>query len=206
MPIFKPAKPLSDKLPRPVKSIIDTFFPPDDVMGPAMPGTVIGGASKGLLEALAPLLKGSLRRGQEIAPEVLQSLPSYLPEKTPKPRDQVAREFFKTFWNGAPQAPNVHTLAAMDKVTGSRPMKAPKIDIPEDFTMSPRGRRQTHKDLNNFGLKRDPVVEKLNAVWTRFENYNRDGNRTVPRQQHPDRPKLSGRWNYDKRNPARGTK
>src|SRR5688572_1096799 len=99
MPVYKPVPSLSSKLPDPIRKGIDLFFPPDDPIGPAMPGTaVVSGPSRGLLEALKPLAQGSLRRGQELAAEVMQRLPEYISRPEParfRSRVPAINEFFK---------------------------------------------------------------------------------------------------------------
>lgn len=187
------------------------LFPPDDVIGPSMPGTaVVSGPSRGLLEALAPLAKGSLRRGTELASEVMQRLPEYLTPNgigAPEPYPLTAHPTVQEFWHllrKAPDGPDPNRLIANDKVTGSRPPTQSPIQPPKGFTLNKSGRSMTSKDATAFGTNRDPQNASLDDIWTRFQNYVKTSRKTAY-QPTADRPKLSGRWqNHNKIAPEQG--
>lgn len=162
-------------LPGPLRSILDLLMPADDVMGAAMPQTVIAGPSKGLMEALKPLGRGSLDRGKELARELSGRAMEYMRPKRPQ-GGSPAQKLADFFMKASPEAADPNKLAALDKVTGVRPPQLGQVTPPEGFS------------LEQPMLGRDPGLEALTKIW---DNYMQIvGNKKVFGKK-ADRPPLS---------------
>jgi len=161
-----------------------------------MSGTVsVVGAPSRLIEALAPLSKGSLARGTELAKELAGRVKEYLPQPRPWGIPAAVRKFSNFFDKAKPEPIDVSKLLSVDKVTGARPPARGITQLPEDFTLTRSGRPMIHQDLQNFKGARDPNVESARKVWDKYLHAvgKTANNRTV---EGP--PALSGRWNNRK--------
>jgi hypothetical protein len=144
-------------IPENISKIIEKFFPSGDVVGPAAPGTnIIGGASKGLIGALAPLMRGSLKRGAEVAPEVSQTLGKGLQEAPPS---LPAAAFIKHMNSQTLEPPTIERLLAGSKTTGKVPHRSiiqpdPKtgLEIPRQSYPAKRPASVEHKFLVQRGV------------------------------------------------------
>jgi len=161
--------------------------PPPAVQGEAI--SVVG-APQGLVEALAPLSKGSLARGTELAQELAGRVKDYRPKPRPWGIPKAVKKLVAFLDNTEPEPFNVAKLAALDKVTGTRPPSAPNIQLPKDFTMTRSGRPMLTQDFQNFRSPRDPQIDTIRRVWEKYEKATRPSARAT----NEARP-LSGRWN-----------
>lgn len=125
-------------------------------------------APQSLLRALAPLSKGSLQKGIEVAPEVTKHLPDYLPEPYPLRADPAVQEFWHLL-RKAPEGPDPLKILANEKVTG-RPPSIPNIKAPEGLTFSQRPVNYKPIAKNAPVMKRDPLVEEMTNRYRTFDN------------------------------------
>jgi hypothetical protein len=113
--IYGGKPPLStDNFPAPIKAVLDTLFPPNEV---PMPVGMVGTGGKGLMEAIRPLL-GSLKAGQRAVKPAVAALDLKPPT--------AAEEAFSGFLNQQQLEPlALDKILAASKVTGKVPPQEP---------------------------------------------------------------------------------
>ena len=177
MPHFKPPKsfPGTEALPEGLQRVLSTLFPPDD-LGPAMPQTVVAGPSKALLEALRPL-PASLKKGTEIATDVMRSKDEWMPEHFPITAHPTVQEMFLMLRKPEGTIDPLKVLAG--ERINSRPPKFGGVQPPEGFYFgkSLRNQAPTIREARAMTMKRDPLVEEMTARYRKFDNVQKDARR-----------------------------
>ena len=166
-----------DKLPESVQKVLQALFPADDVMSPAVPGTVVTGSAKGLLEALKPMSKGSVQKGIDLAPEVMRTKDEWLPLEYPLTAHPTVQEMWHLL-RKPESGPDYLKVLAGEKMS-SRPPMTPKIEATEGFYFGGRQRsgKPTVKEATIPPMSRDPLADEMTKRYRKFDLHQQSLNR-----------------------------
>jgi hypothetical protein len=200
MPGYTPKpNPITSRLPTGVRSVVEEFFPPNDVVSSAIPITSVSGPvqklikavlehratplTKGLTETLSPF-SGSVAKGRALAQDIGGEIADYLPEPYPITAHPTVQEMWHLL-RKVPKGPDPLKVMAGEKIS-SRPPMSPSIKAPEGFTFNRSGRTPTIREQGAFGVKRDPLVTEMTDRYRTFDN---------EQARMPKFKQTTGKWN-----------
>ena len=147
-----------ESLPDPVRQVVEFFFPQDDVVLPAT--TAITAGPEALVKALAPLSRGSIQRGKDVARELATTGPVSPFERPPIHADPAAAELVHML-RKPEVTPDPLTMFRHEKHT-------PSMVPPKNRINAPEGVRLPRK----FDRARDPLLDELYKRQQKFYNHS----------------------------------
>lgn len=169
-----------ESVPASLQSVLEALFPPDDVMGPAMPQTAIATAPANLVQALSPLTKGSLDHGIDVAKQFVKNPFDFLPLPNVSAISRAGKG--SSYMQRNPQARELYNMLKDAAEGGIEPGRDPMKVLAAEKTQSrvpqptkvtaPEGTRLTHT-YERKNIARNPLMDELFARQQKFDEAQR---------------------------------